>query len=45
MTITDGDLASAIGETVEATVDGNTMTVTKDFGSSEYDLEGTTATC
>lgn len=45
MTITGGDLASAIGETVEATVDGNTMTVTKDFGSSEYDLEGTTATC
>lgn len=45
MTITDGDLASAIGETVEATVDGNTMTITKDFGSSEYDLEETTATC
>ena len=45
MTITGGDLESAVGETVEATIDGNTLTVTKDFGSIEYDLEGTTATC
>ena len=42
MTLTSGSYS---GDTIEATLSGNTLTINKDFGSYDYDMEGSTATC
>ncbi len=42
ITLTSG---SYIGDTIEATLSGNALTITKDFGSSYYDMEDSVATC